>query len=775
MAKAGMATGVEVARISVKVSPDSRKFRRELQSDLEAIERSVTAKIDVEPDMKGFRRDVTAQTKGMRTSVKVDADVDRSFFSRLTERLRNIKGPDFGSGMNGMAGAAIGAGVLAVAAPLMGLLTTALLTLPGLLAAVLTPVSAIALGLDGIKKSAERLKEPFEGLKATMNAVNESAFGPVFDKLGSLFPTLERSLPRVSQGMADVADSIAGVVTSPESLAKIETTIGNIAGAISQAAPGFGSFTSGFLTLAEKFSEKMPDLSEWFNGAGKSFETWIEKITRPDWFTGESLLEKAFDGLGGTLRTILDTLGGMASAGMDFFSDPSKINDFNNSLKNVGDSLVRITELSNSLNDGNLFSSIMPTGLKLDGGFDWESFKADITKPFTSPDAGWRDMVAKLKEMGGGEHLSDGPDFSAWAEKMKEPFVTAWEWIKTTASSTWDSITSSASSAWSGVVNAVSGAVSSVGVFLTNLATSAAGIWDSVTAAASAAFQSLVSSASSAVSSVVSYVSALPGQIAAALSGLAAEGAAAGAALVQGLINGIGGMISSAVAKARELASGVANAVKGFLGINSPSRLFTEYGVFTGQGFQLGLEQGFQPVLEQAKNLAQRVSEAFASGIDPTGVLNGMSSKDIDRMEKALAFESKRLESQAKALDYQAKTTGNEALKARAAEIRMQKDQLGLQRDMLGLTEDYSDVLGNASTGDNALVDAASGLMAAPVNFAKSTAGQFMQDIGIGGNGIISKAIGEGIQYIFQVSSVDEAFSARDRAVSVQALAAAGR
>lgn len=90
--KAGMATGVEVARISVKVSPDSKKFRSELARDLEAIENSLKVTIDVEPNLGNFREEVKAKTAGMKTKVKVDADVDRNFLSGFADKLANMKG-----------------------------------------------------------------------------------------------------------------------------------------------------------------------------------------------------------------------------------------------------------------------------------------------------------------------------------------------------------------------------------------------------------------------------------------------------------------------------------------------------------------------------------------------------------------------------------------------------------------------------------------------------------------------------------------------------------
>ena len=89
---------------------------------------------------------------------------------------------------------------------------------------------------------------------------------------------------------------------------------------------------------------------------------------------------------------------------------------------------------------------------------------------------------------------------------------------------------------------------------------------------------------------------------------------------------------------------------------------------------------------------------------------------------------------------------------------------------MLDMTGDYNSEL-NKGNKDNPMAKAAGDLMNVPVDFAKATAGQFMSDIGISGNGFISKAITQGISYIFNVGTVDEAMSAKDRTEKTDAMA----
>uniref|UniRef100_A0AB39U232 Tape measure protein n=1 Tax=Mycolicibacterium phage Alyssa1 TaxID=3240801 RepID=A0AB39U232_9CAUD len=646
--KAGMSTGVEVARISVKVGPDTKHFRRELKKDLDRIEESMRAKIDVEPDMKGFRQEVQSKTKGMRTSVKVDADVDRKgFLGRIADSLSQIQPPSFGSGINPTGYAAIAAGIAALTpliAGTLGAATTALMALPGLVAAVATPIAALTLGIDGLKAAATRLQGPFEDLKATMSSAVESQFGPVFDQLRSLFPVLKGALPSVTAGLADMAKSIADVIASPEGLAKIDTTIRNIGMALTTAAPGVGKFTDGLMGLVQSFTGKpLQGVAEWFSKTGDSFSAWVEKMTRPSWFTGKSPLEVAFGNLGDTLKTIADTLGDVGQKALDFFSDPEKIKSFRDELTLVSDAVKGIATGINGI--ATAYSSLPLSG---------EGLK------------GLMPIQAQL-----GVKMFDG---------LKE----------------------SAAKAFAEVATMAGGFVSNIGSTFMSIGDTLSGIWGGITNAAATAFNSLVSAAQSAVSGVVSAVATIPGQVASALAGLAEAGASAGRNLVQGLVNGISGMIGSAVAKARELASSVASAVTGFLGIHSPSKLFTEIGEYVGQGFDNGLQSQLATLGQTAKAMAETVTEEFNGGL-----------------------------------------------------------KFGAD--------------GFSTDSDNPLMQAGAGLANAPVDFAKATGKQFLSDLGISGNGVLSRALTEGIQYIFQISSVDEALSIKDRETSKNALSIVGR
>lgn len=80
--------------------------------------------------------------------------------------------------------------------------------------------------------------------------------------------------------------------------------------------------------------------------------------------------------------------------------------------------------------------------------------------------------------------------------------------------------------------------------------------------------------------------------------------------LVSGLIKGIGSMLGAVKDAAKNVAKGAANAIKGFLGIKSPSRLMIEQGEYTGEGLALGIKGMTGEVEKAAIGLSMPIAPA---------------------------------------------------------------------------------------------------------------------------------------------------------------------
>lgn len=84
-------------------------------------------------------------------------------------------------------------------------------------------------------------------------------------------------------------------------------------------------------------------------------------------------------------------------------------------------------------------------------------------------------------------------------------------------------------------------------------------------------------------------------------------------ALIQGLLNGIAGMAQMLWDGMNQLAESIANAIKDFFGIHSPSTLMEEIGGFIMQGLAQGLFGGLQSVLDTVGQVFGKIWEGIKS------------------------------------------------------------------------------------------------------------------------------------------------------------------
>lgn len=781
--------------------------------------------LDIEPDVH-LGRFALARAKIKAIFAKpVDVEVTPSAGIAGRGNWMSKMLPSFGSGINPGGYALIAAGILTTLAPVVGIITTALLSLPGLVSLVAAPIAAVTLGLEGFKKAAEGIKPQFDGLRQTMADVAEQSFTPVLKNLAdTIFPALERSLPSVTQGLARMAQGVVDTFNNPENMTKFEGSIVRIGQSLGNMTPGLQGFTSGLIGLIDQFSLKLPSITEWFNKTGQDFDAWVQKIS------SNGTLQTAFDNLGATIQKILGFLGELGSKSIDFMGNPGAIDGFLATLEKIGDAIQTVVDLSATLNKN--WQMVVQAGRLLDGVGD--TLQGDLAGAYNN----FKDLATNAPWQGTKQATEDlktslsgvGPVAAEQKAALEQMFNTVPQQANQAVTATQDVIgtlqdqmtntvaaplpppntepakaavteyqgfvdsvtqqvrgalsqaTSGESlpapnfdafkAAWSGMVSFVQQQVSaiqavvnamgsSISTSISGAISSCVGLWAQLSAAAIAEFGKITAAAA-----------ALPGQIQGALGSLAGIGQAAGKSLTDGLLAGLQGGMAGVVGYASTIAGQIA-AVKGPLPKDRKELIPAGLALMDGLG--VGLENGFQPVLDQAKGMAQQIADAFANGGDPTGFLDGYSKQDVKQMTSALGIQMKQLEMQAKALEYQASNAGGDkglqdSLRNRAKEIRMQKDQIGLQNDMLKMTQDYNSELDNGNSLETELGKSVGKLAGAPVDFAKAVGGQFLSDLGIGGNGFISKLITEGTKYVFNVGSMDDAIAGMRVAQNREAL-----
>lgn len=738
--------------------------------------------------------------------------------------------PKFGSGLNPTAWALIlGAGLFA-AAPVVGAITTALLAIPAIIGLIGGAIGAITLGLDGFKKAAESINEPFEKLREKMNVVNEEAFKPLFQAVAdNIFPSLEKALPAVSQGLAEAAQGITDAFARPENIAMFEGSLQKLGAFFTQIRPGIDDFTSGLIQLIDEFTAVLPDLGDWFNNTGADFKAWISELSEGGG------LQTAFRNLGSIITTILEMLGRLGIEGMNFFRDKNALQTFNAALKEIGDTLANITKFSASFNQ--MLNKMGAFGLAIRGFNDLLGGKLSGAKDIWSG-------VTSLFSGGGGDAagglmaaptvapMTESELAAARLEKALGNVDFAAQQAQANLSKVWGTESPAAVQgpgfnndypiAGQGGVEADAGAPT-LPAPDTSEAIAKLQEYDNVAKETMQSAEEALRSASTDVKikapdfsgfnagvvegmrdaarkgmdAFVQGIDAGSDQArgAAIRAGLAAKSAlestassfsTVGEAMMAGLAAGIDAGQSTVIAAAARAAAAAKKAAEDALGIESPSKEFMKIGEYSMQGLSVGLENGIEPVIAQAKGLAWQISEAFASGDDPTGFLNGMDKSQVSRVEKVLGFEAKRLELQAKALTYQSKVTGNEALKGQADAIRLKKEEIMLQKDMIGLTREFSELNGGGGNDwlGGAMGNFTDSLVGAPFDFANATTGQFMSDLGINGGGAISSLMDYGMQFgksamgsvfNFNVSNVDDAIALKNNQLNRDSIGVVGR
>lgn len=90
--------------------------------------------------------------------------------------------------------------------------------------------------------------------------------------------------------------------------------------------------------------------------------------------------------------------------------------------------------------------------------------------------------------------------------------------------------------------------------------------------------------------------------------------------LLQGLWNGITSMVDKIVEGMKNIGRRIANGFKSILGINSPSRLFAEYGLNITQGLVVGLDRGGAIVENATEGVAMQVTRGITQSMQSSTV-----------------------------------------------------------------------------------------------------------------------------------------------------------
>lgn len=712
------AGGKEVGRISVRVVPNTDKFRARLKEQLEEVEKKdkadIKAELDFDPgqafaELKAHLAKMQAQIRDLK--VGIDVDKSQLLGAGMTKSLAGL-GESAGSASSAMAGlgsnTAIVAAVAAAAAPAVGLVSGLLAGLPSIALGAGAGIGAIALGLEGIKKSAATLAPEFSQLKASVSGIFEQRLTPMFDQLKAVFPVLQTGMAGVANGMSDMFQGVTNALTSGQGLGQIQTILAQTGTFLSGLQPTVNAFTQSFMTLGSAGAQQFGLLNGVLGTFAGQFNDMVNRITSNGAFSGAmqgmsqvlgsvltqftNIMEvgvQAMGSLGGPLSSMVNGIGNLLTAMMPGLTSFSGV--IADVIGSLGNNLAPIfTALTPAVQAFHQILGPLVTGVLDQLGPVLAQVATALNSALLPAFQALQPVIPSLVQA-----------FGVLAQNVGQMLVTAIQQIAPLLPQLVQGFVTmvpaiasfmTAAQPVVGLLIAATGAVLGLAVAIVGKVVGAINAMVGAVASVIAKVSEWVASVSDGVNQVTAYVTELPGKIKAALGNVGTLLFDAGRDLVQGFINGIGSMISGAVAKARELGSAVTGAVKSFLGIHSPSRVFTGLGENTGQGFIDGLENQKGAMVNTAKGLVQGVEDEFSKLADPSEF--GKKGVDIG------------------------------------------------------------------------------------ANFAKANADQFMSDVGIGGNGAISTLIKTGLdwgqqaltQYNFNVGSVDEAMRVQKNSQNRQAL-----
>lgn len=176
---------------------------------------------------------------------------------------------------------------------------------------------------------------------------------------------------------------------------------------------------------------------------------------------------------------------------------------------------------------------------------------------------------------------------------IKSVLKTVLAAIKGDWSGAWNGIKSIGENAWALIKGIVRGAIDVVKSTISGVLDAIKGLWsrgwDNVKTTLSGAWDGIKRATSEGIAKVKDYFVKLPGQITGALAGVGSKLYNIGADMLRGLINGIKSMGSRVTGAIGGIVTDGLNWAKRKLGIASPSKVFAQLGMWSGQGLAEGL------------------------------------------------------------------------------------------------------------------------------------------------------------------------------------------
>lgn len=650
--------GREVGRLSLKVLPDTSDFVPKLQVFVEKVEHQLKVEIPVELDFDEAFDDLRDAIRIMngyanQHPVVVETEVDTAgavahLQATLVEMQTIASAQDInvelevdGAGIAAAKTALVDTGAqgsramsriglqIALWGPLIFVAAVGIAAIAPALAVILPLVvgiaaagAVVALGWDQVKKVVKPLADDFKQLRKEIGGALTEGLSPLIAKFEKvLFPVLSKGLVMFATFVNGALSDLLRFVNSSTGVALIGQLFTGLVDALAPFADLITYTTSVFLRLAIAALPALQVMGDAILGVTKDFNTFLKQGT------ASAVITDAMNNLGAILKVIGNLIADVFPAMMA--AAPGVIALLSGMAETIGGmfkllkpAFAFMSKHKTTMGALGAALTVVAVGLGLVAAATavWNILMA--TNPIVL-------VVIALAALAAGLIYAYNH-----SEKFRTVVQAVWNAIKTAVVTAinfiiehWKLFTTILLSVFLGPIGLLVGLVISnfeairgfIASAISKIVSTAGRIWDFVTVIVGAV-GSLVSSVGTNIGKVVTYFFLLPGRIIGAAVGLAGELYSLGADAMRGMLNGIGSMAKALLDKAKSVITAPVEWAKDFLGISSPSKLFHQYGVWTMQGYQMGLESQASAIVNSMSHIMGGAADAAGSVFNPDSI-----------------------------------------------------------------------------------------------------------------------------------------------------------
>ncbi len=599
--------------------PDVDRFR-DLDAELERLIRTVRQASD------GIR-DLGNESRRAGDGVGELGDAADDAANRLGNLGR-------GAGAGGMHMKAMAA-VVALVASVLPAVAAAALAAGAALQGLVIAGAVVAAGWKGIEDAAVHLKGSLAGLKKELEGVFRQGLSREFQQLGQAIASLDGPIKSIASAVVDVIKGFTGWIRSAEGLNEVQSMLDGTAAMVRALAPGAEAAAKAFTGFGAAASSSMDEIGAALSSVFENLNEVIQKGRE----TGQ--LEKAFqagamaiEAFGEVLAGVIDIMIEMAASGGEPAADAIK--KFGQALQDaapligtmfgmlaqlinivmtvvgwfakLAKALEPLYRMFNQANDGvtQFLKNLDPAKVGEFGKAITEfvkkiDIKAAVDKAVEAVKKWWSDTLKDIKDGTSKAIQSVKEWISKNVQEIKTGAQKAVQSVKDWWNKSGQEVKTGTAKAIQSVKDWINKTVQEIKTGVQKAIQAIKDWWNESVQAVKDGVQEIidevnkwwddmVSAVEEGVGKVVAAVKELPGKALAALAPWGKDMEKAGKDAGNGLEKGLASTVSKLVATAKAMAMQAMNAIKGALGIRSPSTVFRdEVGAMIPEGIAEGI------------------------------------------------------------------------------------------------------------------------------------------------------------------------------------------